>query len=77
MNTSHPFEFLNIEIENIEYYTEYKNNLCQFIIRNGSYKKSSNLHNRQRIVPEDMRKILKEIQDIEILIYKLKYEKYV
>ncbi len=77
MSTSHRFEFLNIEIENIEYYTNYKNSLCQFIIRNGSYKKNSNLHNRERIVPEDMAKLLKEIQDIEILIYKLKHEKYI
>jgi uncharacterized protein len=68
---------LNIEIENIEYYTNYKNSLCQFIIRNGSYQKNSNLHNRERIVPEDMAKLLKEIQDIEILIYKLKHEKYI
>lgn len=77
MNTSHPFEFLNVEIENIEYYTNYKNSLCQFIIRNGSYEKKTNLHNRQRIEPNDMARILKEIQDIEILIYKLKYEKYI
>ena len=77
MSTSHRFEFLNIENDFIEYYTNYKNSLCQFIIRNGSYQKNSNLHNRQRIEPDDMARILKEIQDIEILIYKLKYEKYI
>ena len=77
MSTSHPFEFLNIEIENIEYYTNYKNALCQFIIRNGTYNGGVKLKKRERINTEQMTKLLKEIQDIEILIYKLKYEKYI
>jgi hypothetical protein len=68
---------LNIEIESIEYYTNYKNALCQFVIINGSYDSGRKLHNRERINTQDMTRLLKEIQDIEILIYKLKYEKYI
>lgn len=77
MSTNHRFEFLNIESENIEYYTSYKNSLCQFIIRNGTYNGGVKLKKRERINTEQMTKLLKEIQDIEVLIYKLKYERYI
>lgn len=77
MNTNHRFEFLNIENEFIEYYTNYKNALCQFIIRNGTYNGGVKLKKRERINTEQMTKLLKEIQEIEVFIYKLKYEKQV
>lgn len=77
MNTNHRFEFLNIENEFIEYYTNYKNGLCQFIIRNGTYNGGVKLKKRDRINTEQMTKLLKEIQEIEVFIYKLKYEKQV
>ena len=69
-------------VDDIYYYEDYKNKLCQFIINgtkctrpygkqnNKSFKKKIHLTNRE------MLGLLKEIQEINILVYNLKqYDK--
>ncbi len=58
--------------DNIEYYENYKLQLCQFIIWNCSYNGSGKLHNRVRLNAHDILGILKEISRLENFIYELK-----
>jgi len=58
--------------KDIQYYSDYKNNLCQYIIHNSSYCTNTKLHNRKRLKSHEMLGLLKEIQEISNHIYLLK-----
>tara|TARA_R110000751_G_scaffold30833_2_gene78571 strand:+ start:760 stop:1023 length:264 start_codon:yes stop_codon:yes gene_type:complete len=58
--------------DDIEYYENYKRQLCQFIIWNCSYNGSLIYHQRVRLNEDELLGMLKEINSMEKLIYELK-----
>ena len=66
-----------MDINNFSYYTKYKNSLIQFIIHNCAFSKNKKRLNRINLNDREILGLLKELQDISILIENLDNKRFI